>query len=86
MPSSLMDQGGTAAEGLNFLSVTNFDRHHQWHVLENRLITLVVLSSIMSEFALSADAQDDDWRTTVTEPYQGVTVQRCLVMGLTLGA
>ncbi len=41
-----------------------------------RLITFVVLLSVLSGFALTANAQDDEsWWTTAAEPYQGVTIR-----------
>lgn len=40
-----------------------------------KLITILVLLSIMSGAALSASAQDENWWATAAEPYQGVTIR-----------
>lgn len=39
-----------------------------------KLVTFVVLLSIMSGFALTTNAQDDDWWKTAAAPYAGVTI------------
>jgi multiple sugar transport system substrate-binding protein len=40
-----------------------------------KLVTLVVLLAVLSGFALSANAQDDDWWATAAAPYAGVTIR-----------
>lgn len=40
-----------------------------------KLVTFVVLLAVLSGFALSANAQDDDWWKTAAAPYAGVTIR-----------
>ncbi len=40
-----------------------------------KLVTFVMLLAVLSGFALSANAQDDDWWKTAAAPYEGVTIR-----------